>query len=58
MSEIKKDKDQKDISTEYIMKFLHEDAKITGFLHGKIIRIRNIMKAWKTEIAKEDKDSP
>ena len=40
MSEIKDEK-QKDISTEYVMKFFHEDAMMSGFLHVKIQRIRN-----------------
>jgi hypothetical protein len=57
MSEIKDEK-QKDISTEYVMKFFHEDARMSGFMYGKILRIRNIMKAWKTESTKQDKDSP
>lgn len=56
MSEIKDEK-QKDISIEYAMKFFHEDSRMSGFLHGKIIRIRNIMKAWKAESAKQDKTS-
>ena len=57
MSEIKDEK-QKDISTEYAMKFFHEDVKMSGFMYGKILRIRNIMKAWRTESAEQDKDSP
>jgi hypothetical protein len=55
MSEIKDEK-QKEISTEYAMKFFHEDTRMSGFLYGKIIRIKNIMKAWKTESAKQDKN--
>jgi hypothetical protein len=56
MSEIKDEK-QKEISSEYAMKLFHEDAKMSGFMYGKILRIRNIMKAWRIESAKEDKDS-
>jgi hypothetical protein len=56
VSEIK-DEDQKDISTEYATKFFHEDSMISGFLHVKIQRIRNLMKAWKTENGKQDKDN-
>jgi hypothetical protein len=52
-----KDEEQKDISTEYATKFFHEDSRMSGFLQGKIIRIRNIMKAWKAESAKQDKDN-
>ena len=32
MSEIKDEK-QKDISTEYAMKFFHEDLKMSGFMY-------------------------
>ena len=53
-----KDEKQKDISTEYVMKFFHEDVRMSGFMYGKILRIRNIMKAWRIESAKPDKDSP
>jgi len=53
-----KDEKQKDISTEYVMKFFHEDVRMSGFMYGKILRIRNIMKAWRTESANQDKDSP
>ena len=53
-----KDEKQKDISTEYVMKFFHEDVRMSGFMYGKILRIRNIMKAWRTESTKQDKDSP
>jgi len=56
MSEIKDEK-QKDISTEYVTRFFHEDARMSGFMYGKIRRIRNIMKAWKTESTKQDEDS-
>jgi hypothetical protein len=54
MSETK-DKNSKDISTEYAMKFFHEDSMISGFLHVKIKRIRNLMKAWKSESRKQNK---
>ena len=57
MSEIKDEK-QKDISTEYIMKFFHEDARMSGFMYGKILRIRNIMKAWKSTSEKRNKSNP
>jgi len=57
MSEIKDEK-QKDISTEYVIKFFHEDARMSGFMYGKILRIRNIMKAWKTESTQQDENSP
>jgi hypothetical protein len=53
-----KDEKQEDISTEYVMKFFHEDVRMSGFMYGKILRIRNIMKAWRTESANQDKDSP
>jgi hypothetical protein len=56
MSEIK-DENQKDISTEYAMKFFHEDSMISGFLHVKFKRIRNLMKAWKAESKKQGKDN-
>jgi hypothetical protein len=56
MSEIN-DEEQKDISTEYAMKFFHEDARMSGFLYGKIQRIRNLMKAWKAESRKQGKDN-
>jgi hypothetical protein len=51
------DENQKDISTEYAMKFFHEDSTISGFLHVKIKRIRNLMKAWKAESKNQDKDN-
>jgi hypothetical protein len=54
MSEIE-DENQKHISTEYAMKFFHEDSMISGFLHVKIKRIRNLMKAWKAESGKQTK---
>jgi hypothetical protein len=57
MSEIKDEK-QKDISSEFTTKFFHEDVKMSGFMYGKILRIRNIMKAWRTENARQDKESP
>jgi len=53
-----KDEKQKDISTEYVMKFFHEDVRMSGFMYGKILRIRNIMKAWRTESTKQGEDSP
>jgi hypothetical protein len=31
---------------------------MSGFMYGKILRLRNIMKAWRAESAKEDKNSP
>ena len=52
-----KDKNSEDISTEYAMKFFHEDSMISGFLHIKIKRIRNLMKAWKSEGGKQEKDN-
>jgi len=57
MSELKDEK-QKEISSEYAMKFFHEELKMSGFKYWKILRIRNIMKAWRAESAKQDKYSP
>jgi len=54
MSEIK-DENQKDISTKYALKFFHEDLMMSGFLHVKIQRIRDIMRAWKSESGEQDK---
>jgi hypothetical protein len=56
MSETK-DKDSRGMSTEYAMKFFHEDSMISGFLHIKIKRIRNLMKAWKSESGEQNKDN-
>jgi hypothetical protein len=50
-----KNNESKDISTEYITKFFHEEARMFGFMHVKIQHIRNIMKAWKAESRKQDK---
>jgi hypothetical protein len=55
MSETK-DKNSNDISTEYAMKIFHEDSMISGFLHIKIKRIRNLMKAWKSERGIQNKN--
>jgi hypothetical protein len=54
MQEIK-DKESKDASTEYAMKIFHEDFTISGFLHVKILRIRNLMRAWKSASEKRAK---
>jgi hypothetical protein len=56
MSETK-DKNSKDISKEYAMKFFHEDSMISGFSHVKIKRIKNLMKAWKSENGEQNKDN-
>jgi len=52
-----KDENQKDISTEYATKLYHEESMISGFLHIKIKRIRNLMKAWRSESGKQDKSN-
>lgn len=52
-----KDNELKDISTEYVTKLFHEDAMMTGFLHVKFQRIRNIMKAWKSTSEKRNKSN-
>ena len=54
MSEIK-DNDKNDISTKYVMKIFHEESMISGFLHVRIKRIRNLMRAWKSEREKQDR---
>ena len=56
MSKIK-DENQKDISAEYVMKIYHEESMVSGFLHVRIQRIRNIMRAWRLEREKQDKDN-
>jgi len=53
-----KDNGPKDISAEYVTKFFHEDAMMSGFLHVKIQRIRNIMRLWKSTSGNQDEGNP
>ena len=55
MSEIK-DKKDNDISAKYVMKMYYEESRISGFLHVRIQRIRNLMRAWKLEREKQDRN--
>jgi hypothetical protein len=52
-----KEEKEKEISAKYTMKIYHEESMISGFLHVRIKRIRNLMKAWKAENEKQNKDS-
>jgi hypothetical protein len=53
-----KDKNEKDISAAYATKLFHEESMISGFLHVKIQRIRYLMKTWKSESEKKQKNNP
>lgn len=55
MSEVKND-DKNDISAKYAMKIYREELMISGFLHVRIKRIRDIMRAWKSEREKQDRE--
>ncbi len=50
------DKKDKDISAKYSMKIYHEELNISGFLHMRLRRIRDIMRAWKSEKENQEKD--
>jgi hypothetical protein len=52
-----KDAHQEEISAEYTTKFYHEESMISGFLHVKIQRLRNLMRVWKSATEKGDKDN-
>ncbi len=57
MPEIK-DKRDESISTKYSMKIYHEEMNVSGFLHMRMRRIRDIMRAWKAEKEKQERDCP
>lgn len=53
-----RDEKEGEITTKYIMRFFYEESMISGFLHKRIIRIRDLIKAWRSEKESLDKDNP
>ncbi len=51
MSESNRDKKENDLSAKYSAKVFYEEMKISGFLHVRMKRIRNLFKAWRAEQA-------
>jgi hypothetical protein len=55
MSDEKKEK-ERELSAKYVMRLYREESMISGFLHVRIKRIRNLMRAWKAENEKKDNE--
>jgi len=49
---------KEEISAKYVTKIFQEESIISGFLHKRIVRIRDLMKAWRSEKENSGKDSP
>ena len=53
----KREDREKEISAKYAAKVYHEESVMSGFLHVRALRIRNLIKAWRSEQEKQDKDA-
>jgi hypothetical protein len=49
---------EKEISAKYAARVYHEESRVSGFLHVRALRIRNLIRAWRSEQERQGGDTP